>query len=580
VSESQSKIVVIDDSLGDTQLVVDCLTVHKFDVQLWIDANGWIDRLAESPPDLVMLNVHTRGDGFRMALELKRHPGIGRIPLVFITQSHEADEKIRGLEAGAVDYVCIPFLADELVHRVKAAVAKGQLVEQMMACPMEDGLTGLPNREAFREHLLQANHRASQDDLHHFAVLFVDLDRFKLINDGMGRPMGDAVLQKISKRLFNCVRTQSTDKREGNDIVARLGADEFAVLLDALQTPKDALTVAERLITDLGKPLVINGMDLSVSCSVGIRYCDGMMIDAESMLGDSDMAMYEAKSRGKARCVVFNDEMRKRAIDRFQIERDMRQALVREQFVVVYQPFVNLETGLICGFEALIRWIHPERGMVNPDQFITIAEESGLILEIGEWILRAAMQQRRKWVTQFPGQDITIGVNLSKKQIDHPGLLVSIDGVLQDFGGKPEGIKLEVTESTIMHDKERVVSVLNELRERGFSLAMDDFGTGESSLACLHEFPISVLKIDKAFINNLDHTRGYTAIVNAIVTLAHNLDMIVIAEGIEKHAHLVQLQAMECDIGQGYLFSRPVDAENATYQLADVFNNISRRQSA
>lgn len=580
MAESQSKIVVIDDSLGDTQLVVDCLTVHNFDVQMWVDINGWLDRLAQSPPDLVMLNVHTRGDGFRMALELKRHPSVGHVPLVFITQSHEADEKIRGLEAGAVDYVCIPFLADELVHRVNAAVAKGQLVEQMKTCPMHDDLTGLPNREAFRGHLLQANSRSGQDASHQFALLFVDLDRFKLINDGLGRPMGDAVLRKISERLFKSVRTQSTDKRPGNDIVARLGADEFAVLLDDLQSPENALTVAERLITDLGKPLVINGMDLSVSCSVGIRYCDGMMVDAEAMLGDSDMAMYEAKSRGKARCVVFNDEMRKRAIDRLQIERDMRQGLVSEQFVAVYQPFVDLESGLICGFEALVRWVHPERGVVSPDQFITIAEESGLILDIGEWMLRTAMQQRRKWVTQFPGQDITIGVNLSKKQIDHSGLLASIDRVLEDFGGHPEGIKLEVTESTIMHDKERVVSVLNALRERGFCLAMDDFGTGESSLACLHEFPISVLKIDKAFINNLDHTRGYTAIVNAIVTLAHNLDMVVIAEGIEKHSHLVQLQAMECDIGQGYLFSKPVDAENATYQLADVFNSLSRRQSA
>ena len=439
-----------------------------------------------------------------------------------------------------------------------------------------DPLTGLPNRALFMNQLRSCIERVQQCQDYLFAVLFLDLDRFKVINDSLGHKAGDKMLVAIAQRLKASVRPIDT--------VARVGGDEFAILLEDIKDIGDVALIANRLQTELREPLQLEGQEVFTTASIGIALSMLWYDFPEDILRDADIAMYRAKALGKARSVVFNKNMYRHAVNRLQLETDLRQAIPRNELRLYYQPIVSLATGRITGFEALVRWQHPTRGLVSPIEFIPVAEETGLILPIGEWVLREACLTAKDWQRAFPNQTpLTISVNLSGRQFVQPNLSEKIDQILCETGIERQSLKLEITESAIMENPESAVreapgegsiSILEHLRSLGVQLGIDDFGTGYSSLSRLYRFPINTLKIDKSFIKRMDsgsedkHGPSPGKIVRAIVTLAHNLGLDVTAEGIETPEQLARLRELGCESGQGYLFSKPVEAVKAEALIA------------
>ncbi|MBV9389240.1 MAG: EAL domain-containing protein [Chroococcidiopsidaceae cyanobacterium CP_BM_ER_R8_30] len=421
-----------------------------------------------------------------------------------------------------------------------------------------DELTGLPNRALLMERLMYALNRSKQQHRFVFAVLFIDLDRFKLINDSLGHLVGDQLLIVIAQRLRACLRNEDT--------AARLGGDEFAILLENLTDVRDATNVARRLQAELALPFHLCEQEVFISCSVGIALSTLDYDRPEDLIRDADTAMYRAKTLGKACYQVFNPSMHEQMVTLLQLETHLQQAIGRHEFRLHYQPIVSLFTGSIIGFEALVRWQHPLRGLILPQEFIPVAEETGVIIPIGYSILHEACRQLRSWQIQYSKQSLSISINLSSRQFSHPQLIQSIRKILQETHLDACCLKIEITESTIMENVESVTAVLLQLRDLGIELHMDDFGTGYSSLSYLHRFPVDVLKIDRSFIASMSSEKA--EIVRTIVMLAHNLGIEVTAEGIETEAQVAQLQAMQCQYGQGYFFSKPVDAEVAGAMIA------------
>lgn len=414
-----------------------------------------------------------------------------------------------------------------------------------------DGLTGLPNRLALMERLRRAADLATQEPDFLFAVLFIDLDRFKMINDSLGHPIGDQLLSEIAGRLTHCLRP--------TDTIARLGSDEFAILLEDVGTQEIAVSIVQRILNEVAAPYTIANYDIFTSASIGITFSTAGFSHPENLLRDADLAMYRAKSQGRGCYEIFHPRMYSSAVAELELETDLRRAVERQEFQLHYQPIVSLRTHRLVGFEALIRWQHPQQGLISPAKFVPIAEETGLIHPIGDWILREACTQMRHWQTQFPDwPPLTININLSSRQFT-PQLVEQLRQVLQatDLGGK--FLKLEITESMLMSHAESAITTLTQLKQLGVQIAIDDFGTGYSSLSYLHRFPIDTLKVDRSFIQRLDTDGEQLAIVRTIITLAWNLGMEVVAEGVETSKQLVQLRSLQCEYAQGYLFSRPRD---------------------
>lgn len=419
-----------------------------------------------------------------------------------------------------------------------------------------DELTNLPNRALLTEHIKLAIERPRSRDEQFFAVLFLDLDRFKNINDSLGHIAGDQLLVATARCLEDCMRPMDT--------VARLGGDEFAILLDGLESVDEAILVAERIQQALTRPFSLNGHEVFVTTSIGITLSNTGYEDPENVLRDADTAMYRAKESGKARFEVFDSTMHSHAVALLQLENDLRRAIERREFKVYYQPIVNLDTDEVSGFEALVRWYHPERGLVPPDEFIGIAEETGLIVDIGILVLRESCRQLREWQSRPGLQSLTVAVNLSAKQFAQPDLVSQIKDILLETGLDAQYLKLEITESVVMENAEVARTMLSQLCALGVQLSIDDFGTGYSSLSYLHRFPVKTLKIDRSFIGRMGANGENSEVVKTINTLANNLGMSVVAEGIETEDQLMQLKAMGCGYGQGYLFSRPLTTEAAT----------------
>jgi diguanylate cyclase (GGDEF)-like protein len=424
-----------------------------------------------------------------------------------------------------------------------------------------DSLTGLPNRALFMDRLQHALNRAERAS-HTIAVLFLDLDRFKFINDSLGHEAGDELLVAVARRLQTCVRPEDT--------VARLGGDEFTVLLEGIRGEHQATSVADRIKRALQAPFVIVGQDVFVSTSIGITLSEGNQQPPSDIMRNADTAMYQAKEKGKSRYQVFDARMDSRALMRLQLEADLYQALERKEFVVYYQPKVDLLTGEIVSFEALVRWAHPQRGLVSPAHFIPLAEETGLILPIGQLVLHTACRQAQMWLAKYSDdRSFSVSVNLSARQFQHPVLVEEIAQALQDSGLEPQCLQLEITESVVMEHVPSALATLQNLRHLGVQLAIDDFGTGYSSLSYLKHFTVDTLKIDKTFIDRLNHDVADAAIVQAIITLARTLKMHSVAEGVETEAQLRLLQTLGCDFGQGFLFAQPLPSDVAGSLLAN-----------
>ncbi|MET0624951.1 MAG: EAL domain-containing protein [Pyrinomonadaceae bacterium] len=456
-----------------------------------------------------------------------------------------------------------------LVLQLQDITQRKQSEERLRHDAFHDPLTGLPNRALFTDHVKLTIARAKRVSTRRFAVLFCDLDRFKVINDSLGHVAGDQLLVEVARRLERCLR-------EG-DTVARVGGDEFTILLDDLTDEAEATAVAERIQKEISAAIMLSGREVFTTMSIGVAAGTGSYSDPEDILRDADTAMYRAKSLGKARHVVFDHSMHASAVNLLQIETDLRKALEKGQFYLLYQPIVSLDNFKLCGFEALVRWHHPERGLISPLDFIPIAEETGQIIQLGEWALYEACRQMHEWQEKFPqASPFFMSVNLSAKQFNHMMLIAQVDDVLRRTGLNPRQLKLEITEGAVMDNIDAATEMLRQLRDLGVQLAIDDFGTGYSSLSYLHRFPIDTLKIDRSFVTRMANNTENIEIVRTIVMLAQVLGMDVVAEGVETKDQLKILRDLRCEYGQGYYFSRPSSPSDAEKIIVETNEKVRK----
>jgi len=478
----------------------------------------------------------------------------GRVSNLLVELSTKTGQTRKGLLSAALNGDTISGMIMDITG---ISEAKEQLVYE--AC--HDKLTDLPNRTLFIDRLEQTiqHSRRRKDAL--FAVVLLDLDRFRAVNVGLGHGAGDQLIIEMARRLEASLR--------GGDTVARIGGDEFVILFQDIEDVSDMVRVAERIKKALAAPINLNGQQVCTSASMGIVLSAPTYDQAEEMLRDADIALHRAQCCGTGCHEIFDKLMHERAVARLQLENDLRQAVAREEFRVHYQPIVSLATGRIIGLEALVRWQHPKQGLVPPMEFIPVAEETGLIIPMGFWVLREACVQMCDGLSNFSAAPpLFMSVNLSARQFSQPDLVDQIERILRDSGLDGRRLMLEITESVVMEHAESAAAALNQLKTLGVQLSIDDFGTGYSSLSCLHSYPIDSLKIDRSFIGEMGADRRNLEIVRTIIALAGNLGMHVTAEGIETAEQLAQLRALRCEYGQGYLFSKPLDGEAIKHLLS------------
>lgn len=458
-----------------------------------------------------------------------------------------------------------------IVLTLRDITERKRAVEELRRHAFYDSLTDLPNRALFTDRLKFALGQAKSDEDYVFAVFFLDLDRFKFINDSLGHQIGDKLLNAVARRVELCLRS--------GDTVARLGGDEFALLLHNISSIEQAQEIAEQVKHQLSLPFHLDGHELFTSTSIGIALgsnTDGYLDD---ILRNADIAMYHAKALGRANYEVFDRAMHFQAAQRLQLETDLRLAVERQEFKVYYQSIVCLRTGEITGFEALIRWSHPIRGLISPISFIGLAEETGLIIPIGWWVLREACRQMQLWHLQFPNSSpMTISVNISSQQFSQPDFITQVEQVVQETGLNPRSLKLEITESVLIENAESVAATLVELQALGIQISMDDFGSGYSSLSYLYRLPINTLKIDRSFISGVDVDVNKIEIIRTVLELAWNLGMNVVAEGVETKKQMYQLQLLRCEFAQGYLFSKPLDSQMTHALMARNFDSFQESE--
>ncbi len=591
----QPSILVIDDDAEIRLTARETLEAEGCTVEEAGDGPSGLDALARFQPDLVLLDVCMSDmDGFEVCARLRRASEGAHLPILMMTDLDDAESISRAYQEGATDFIAKPFNPCILGHRVRYMLRAAQILRDLRRQEARteflayyDNLTGLPNRTLYHDRLNQAVIEAQRHgDL--AAVLLLDLDRFKLVNESWGHQQGDAFLKEVADRLQHCIRLSDSIARRGlaapgpdqGDLsgnqqvsIARLGGDEFTLLLTRISGTPDAAKVAHRISTELAKPFQINGQEVFVTASIGIAIYPLDGDNADQLLKNADTAMYHAKARAGNNFQFYSQSMNAAASERLSLENQLRKGLDRNEFFLHYQPVVALSSGRILGVEALVRWQHPEMGLVPPAQFIPIAEETGLIVPLGEWVLRTACAQARVWHNQGFAS-LRVAVNLSARQFQRQNLSNIVTRTLLATGLNPRCLELELTESLMMADGAAAVATLKELQNLGVTLAMDDFGTGYSSLSYLRQLPLDRLKIDRAFVKDCTTNQNDATIASAIVAMAHSLKLHVLAEGIETEPQLDLLRTLGCEEGQGYLFSRPVPAE----RLLDLLQAGVHRQ--
>ena len=562
-------LLLVEDNAGDARLLREmfneagAIPVRLTHVQSMSDAE---QHLVGHNVDIILLDLGLP-DAQGLGAVRRARAAAPRIPLVVLTGLDDESLAGQALQEGAQDYLIKGQIETRSLQRaVRYAIERNVmeaalLVEreraqvttlEMTHSAQHDFLTGLPNRMLLNDRIRQAIQFAPRHKKF-LAVLFLDLDGFKHINDSLGHAVGDKLLQSIARRLVECVRA--------SDTVSRQGGDEFVVLLSEVDRPEDAAVTAKRMLDAVSETHTVGRHELHITTSIGVSVYPDDGLDAETLIKNADTAMYQAKEGGRQSFRFFKPAMNVRAVERQSIEEDLRRALEHEEFALYYQPKINLDSGKIIGAEALIRWRHPTRGLVSPAQFIPVAEDSGLILPIGKWVLHEACRQAKAWVDgDLPRT--TMAVNVSAMEFRDEGFLHGVLDVLGETELDPTLLELEMTESVLIKYVESTATILQALKARGVRVAVDDFGTGYSSLSYLRKFPVDSLKIDQSFVRQISTGGDDTAIVIAVINMARSLKLRVVAEGVETFEELAFLQAHECQEAQGYYFSRPVPAQH------------------
>ncbi|WP_072721162.1 putative bifunctional diguanylate cyclase/phosphodiesterase [Planktothrix tepida] len=573
-------ILIVDDTPDNLHLLSRMLTRQGYNVRKALNGAMALTAAQTVAPDLILLDIMMpEMDGYEVCQNLKANAKTAEIPVIFLSALDDVLDKVKGFQVGGVDYITKPFQFEEVLARVQNQLAlrsaeleirvlnselearvkeRTQQLEEanakLLKMALHDSLTGLPNRALLMTDLHQSIQRSKADPNYQFAVLFLDCDRFKVVNDSLGHLVGDELLILIARRLNSYIKPQNT--------LARLGGDEFAILLTEIPDFPHVIELADQILDSFSKPFHLERHEVFINASIGIVIGHSDYNEPEHLLRDADTAMYRAKALGKGQYHIFDPVMHAAALERLQLETDLRRGLEQQELVVHYQPIVDLNSGKIAGFEALVRWRHPERGLVPPGLFIPIAEETGLITPIGYWVLFEACHQLQTWQKQnLVDSRLFVSVNLSVKQFTQPNLLEQIDQVLEQSQLDPDCLKLEITESAIMENDKDVAIILKELRKRHILISIDDFGTGYSSLSYLHSFPVDTLKVDKSFVQRLNLESENVGLIPVIISLAKTMNMSVVAEGIELPEQLAILKELNCGFGQGYFFSKPLPGE-------------------
>jgi diguanylate cyclase (GGDEF)-like protein/PAS domain S-box-containing protein len=458
--------------------------------------------------------------------------------------------------------------------------------EQLEHNSFHDTLTGLPNRRLFLDRLQHAFDRAQRSPEHCYAVLVVDLDAFKQLNDAIGAALGDHVLMEVGHRIETCLRDEDTVSRHADDlpmksaVLSRMGGDEFTVLLERVKDPSDAMRAGTRILAGLSLPIVVEGREVRAAASVGIALSTAVHQRAEDVLQEADTAMRRARALGGGRCEVLSESMHTRAINQLRLEEELRDALQKRQFRLYYQPIIDLKTGQITGFEALLRWQHPQQGLISPYKFLATAESTGMLASTGQWVIAEACRQLRSWMVEMPNLGaISMSTNVSATQLADASFVTELQNALRETGTDPSQLRLEMTETVAGADPKLTATILSNLKQLRVAVILDDFGSGNSSLIALRQFPVDAVKIDRSLVSTMLLDRGAADIVELIVMLGHRLKLKVIAEGIESAKQLERLQSIECELGQGYLFSHPVDGKQAQRLLRQT-NHMPHTQLA
>jgi diguanylate cyclase (GGDEF)-like protein len=600
---NKKDILIVDDMADNLRVLSSILAREGYNVRKALNWQMALTATQTVLPDLILLDIMMpEVDGYEICQAFKASELTADIPVIFISALDDVFDKVKAFRAGGVDYITKPFefqevlvrvqnqlalrsarleilkLNIELEHRVKQRTAelekalqklqqeinsRQKLQSQLLDIALHDSLTGLPNRVLFIRRLENALNRAKQESNYQFAVLFLDCDRFKVVNDSLGHLVGDELLIGIAHRLQACLIPIDT--------LARLGGDEFGILLENITDINIAIQVAERIIQQLSLAFNLSRYEVFMNASIGISWGNKDYDRPEYLLRDADTAMYRAKAQGRAKYHVFNPAMHQEAIQLLELENDLRRAVERQEFLVYYQPIVSLTTGRISGFEALVRWQHPTRGLIAPTEFIPVAEETGLINAINTWVLQSACHQLSIWqhhpVTPEP---LTMSVNLSARLFLQPNLVEQIDQIIYESKINSTYLELEITESVIMENTRAIKIILQQLKQRKIKLIMDDFGTGYSSLSYLHSFPFNALKIDKSFVKRMQENKENMGLVPAMIGIANSMGMSAIAEGVETQEQLALLRSLNCNSAQGYLFSQPVEQQLVLKLLASA----------
>lgn len=593
-----NNILVVDDIAENLRILSHTLCEQGYKVRCAKNGITGLNAAQKIIPDLILLDIKMPDiDGYTVCQKLKADPTTKDIPIIFLSALDDALDKVKAFEVGGVDYIVKPFQVEEVLVRVKNQLslqaAKAEILqlnqqleqkvgertlelqianqklqqeikerlkveEQLIKDALHDALTGLPNRILLMERIEQCLKQSERDPNHLFALLFIDLDRFKSVNDSLGHLIGDELLIKIARVLIESIRK--------TDTLARLGGDEFVILLENINHITDATRIADRIHRQLQSSFNLKGQKVFTSASIGIAFSCSGYENSSQLLRDADIAMYRAKEKGKACYEIFDQTMYLQTLKAMELEQDLHLALKQNEFTLHYQPIIALKTTKLIGFEALIRWQHPQKGFISPVDFIPIAEDTRLIISIGDWVLKEACGQIRHWQKKFsriPDIDrLKINVNITNQQIQEDNFVEKLDQILQETGLDGNCLRLEITERVLLDSGRKTTKNLTEIKRRNIKLSIDDFGTGYSSLSYLNRFPIDNLKIDRSFVDRLNIDHESFEIVKTIISLAHSLNIDAIAEGVEQIQQAKKLQDLGCEYAQGYLFSKPLTAND------------------